>query len=105
MPKMLFADRLRLARKTRKLSVKVVAARLGISPAAVRHHENAFRVPDIALLYQYAALYKVTADWLYLGRGEGPSSPQDKPDEPEPGDQRAARAVLRALAKRRGGVA
>lgn len=64
--------RLRLARDEAGLSREQAASRLGLSIAAIQHHENGFRElrPEIAL--RYSKLYKISLDWLYSGQGIDP---------------------------------
>lgn len=67
--------RLRKARKAAGLSTAVVAERMGMTPAAVRHHENGRNEPSLDQISSYTSIYKVTADWVLRGLGSGPGDP------------------------------
>lgn len=66
------ADRLKDARVAANLDKRAVAARMGMSESAIRHHENGTREPDLETLWRYAKLYRVSTDWLLSGVGPGP---------------------------------
>lgn len=69
--------RLHTARKARGLSRKVVAERLHVSEAAVQHHESGKNDPSLPLLARYSRIYKISTDWIILGKGKGPLDARD----------------------------
>jgi phage repressor protein C with HTH and peptisase S24 domain len=65
-------DRLRFARKKAKLSVEVLAKRVGFSSSGVRAHENGQNniKPDVA--EAYGKVLRIAPSWLLYGEGEAP---------------------------------
>lgn len=102
---MSMASRLRSAREAKGLDPSQVSERLGLSEAAVRHHENGTRNPKTKTIAQYSRLYGVSVDWILRGVGSGPT-PADAAEfidlwDSIPEDQRPlALEILRPLAKR-----
>lgn len=62
-------ERLKEARKARKLSREQVAQRIGKSVATVQHNENGTRSITIDTLYDYCATLRISTDWLIAGLG------------------------------------
>lgn len=71
-------ERLKQARKARGLSRKTVAERLHVTEAAIQHHESGKNDPSLPLLARYARLYKISTDWIILGKGKGPLDARDQ---------------------------
>lgn len=69
--------RLKRARQARKLSREQVSTRLGISVSAVQHHESGRNDPTMDNLAKYSKTYRISTDWIILGKGKGPLDPRD----------------------------
>jgi transcriptional regulator with XRE-family HTH domain len=63
-----FGQRFKTARKQRGLSQEQIAAVMGVSRVSVSHYENGKNFPQIAELVRFCDEYKVSMDWLVLGR-------------------------------------
>lgn len=63
-----FGHRFRTSRKQRGLSQEQVAATMCVSRVSVSHYENGKNFPQIAELIRFCDEYKVSMDWLVLGR-------------------------------------
>lgn len=63
-----FGQRFKAARKQRGLSQEQIAATMGVSRVSVSHYENGKNFPQIAELVRFCEEYKVSMDWLILGR-------------------------------------
>lgn len=66
-----FGDRLKRARKEKKLTQEEVAKRLGIDDTTISKYENDKSEPDNKTLNDLAGLYEVSVDYL-LGRTDDP---------------------------------
>lgn len=62
-------ERLKAARKARKLSREQVAQRIGKSVATVQYNENGTRSITVDSLYDYCTTLRVSTDWLIAGLG------------------------------------
>lgn len=62
-------ERLKQARKERKLSREQLAERMQLSVATVQHNENGTRSMTLETLDDYCRILKVTRDWLVAGIG------------------------------------
>jgi transcriptional regulator with XRE-family HTH domain len=62
-------ERLKQARKARKLSREQIAQRIGKSVATVQHNENGERSITIDTLYAYCTALRISTDWLIAGIG------------------------------------
>lgn len=69
----IFSQRLRKARKTKKLSQTELAENAGFQPSAISHFETGKRSPSFANLKKLADALEVTVDYL-LGRAEEPTN-------------------------------
>lgn len=65
-------DRLRMLRTCRKLSLKQVSERLGVSVSALSEYELDVKNPSYKNLIKFARLYNVSCDYL-LGNEEFPA--------------------------------
>ncbi len=65
----IFADRLRTARESRKMSQSDLAEKAGLLPSAVSHFETGRRSPSFANLKALSDALKVTTDYL-IGRSD-----------------------------------
>jgi len=63
-----FGQRFKVARKQRGLSQEQIAATMGVSRVSVSHYENGKNFPQITELVRFCEEYKVSMDWLVLGR-------------------------------------
>jgi transcriptional regulator with XRE-family HTH domain len=63
-----FGQRFKAARKQRGLSQEQIAVVMGVSRVSVSHYENGKNFPQIAELVRFCEEYKVSMDWLVLGR-------------------------------------
>src|SRR5260370_40041578 len=68
----IFADRLRTARESRKMSQSDLAEKAGLLPSAVSHFETGRRSPSFANLKALADALKITPDYL-IGRSDQPN--------------------------------
>lgn len=66
-----FAERLKKARKQKKLTQKEVAEYLGIATHSYQNYEGGQRQPDFETLVVIADYFEVTTDYL-LGRADLP---------------------------------
>ena len=62
-------QRFKHMRTSAGLSVRDMAAVLGIAPSAWHHYETGYRQPDAAVMFHVAKTFGITLDWLWLGRG------------------------------------
>lgn len=62
---MSFGERLKAARKNKKLTQVEVAERVGIDDTTLSKYENDKSEPDNETLTKLADLYEVSFDWLY----------------------------------------
>lgn len=69
----IFSERLRTARKSKRLSQVDLAKRTDLLPSAVSHFENGRRSPSFDNLRKLADALEVTVDYL-LGRAQEPKS-------------------------------
>jgi len=69
----IFSERLRMARKSKRLSQTDLAKRADFLPSAVSHFENGRRSPSFDNLRKLADALEVTVDYL-LGRAQEPKS-------------------------------
>ena len=69
----IFSERLRAARKSKRLSQADLAKRTDLLPSAVSHFENGRRSPSFDNLRKLADALAVTVDYL-LGRAQKPKS-------------------------------
>jgi len=67
----MFAKRLELLRKQKKLTHQDMADKLGITRQAYSNYENGKREPDYSTLEKIADFFKVKVDYL-LGRTDDP---------------------------------
>jgi transcriptional regulator with XRE-family HTH domain len=65
----IFAERLRTARESRKMSQSDLAKETGLMPSAVSHFETGRRSPSFANLKALSDALKVTTDYL-IGRSD-----------------------------------
>ena len=67
----LFSARLKLLRKTHKVSAAALAAAIGISRPAISQFENAANFPHVNTLVALADYFDVSLDYL-VGRSDVP---------------------------------
>jgi ribosome-binding protein aMBF1 (putative translation factor) len=60
----IFAERVKDLREEQGMGVRELAAKLGISHAAVSNYESCKRTPDIETCRLYAQFFNVTGDYL-----------------------------------------
>lgn len=70
-------ERLKQARKARGFSRAVVAERMRVTEAAIQHHESGKNDPSLPLLAKYARIYRISTDWIIMGKGKGPTDARD----------------------------
>lgn len=63
----IFAERIKLLRKEKKLSAEKLGKYLGYSQSSISSYECCSRKPDVDVLYAYAEFFNVPSDYL-LGR-------------------------------------
>ncbi len=63
-----FGDRLKQARKNKRLTQNDVAEQLGVDFTTVSKYENDKSQPDNETLRELAGLYEVSIDWLLTGK-------------------------------------
>lgn len=73
-------ERLKAARKARKLSREQVAQRIGKSVATIQHNENGTRSITIDTLTDYCKTLRISTDWLIAGIGQMSSPGTGDPD-------------------------
>ena len=90
----MFADRLKEARKQKKLSQEKLSEMLNVSQSAISSYESGARKPDIDFLPQIAKALDVSVSYL-LGRDEQPQT------SPSPADRQRqdVEAMLRAMSE------
>jgi transcriptional regulator with XRE-family HTH domain len=76
-------ERLKAARKARKLSREQVAQRIGKSVATIQHNENGTRSITIDTLTDYCKTLRISTDWLIAGIGQMSSPGTGDPDVAE----------------------
>lgn len=59
-----FAERLKELRQEKKLSLKQLAKKIGVSDTAINRWENQLRTPNIENLYNLAVVFDVSSDYL-----------------------------------------
>lgn len=59
-----FAERLKKIRKGRKLTQSQLAETLGIAVSTLSRYENSKTIPNFSTISRYAAILKVTPEWL-----------------------------------------
>lgn len=59
-----FAERIKVLREEQGLGVRELAAKIGISHAAISFYENCKRTPDIGVCKKFADYFGVTGDYL-----------------------------------------
>lgn len=59
-----FAGRLQALREEKGLSIRQLAAELGMSHVAISYYENKKRVPDIMVAKKFADFFNTTCDYL-----------------------------------------
>jgi transcriptional regulator with XRE-family HTH domain len=74
-----FADRLKKRRNDFDLTQKKLAEILGIDEGTIQNYEKD-KLPKGDYLILLAKELKCTTGWLLAGEGEGPDSPEGKPD-------------------------
>ena len=67
----MLAERIRLLRKERKLTMKQLGERIGVSESAVSQYESGGRSPDVDKLTQLARVLGCTTDYL-VGNVDSP---------------------------------
>lgn len=70
-------ERLKQACKVRGWSRKIVAERMHLTEGAIQHHESGDNDPTMPNLAKYSRIYKVSTDWIILGKGKGPLDQRD----------------------------
>jgi transcriptional regulator with XRE-family HTH domain len=96
-------ERLRAARGTRGLSLRQLAARLGVSPSLISQIETGRSSPSVSTLYAIAAELDVSLDDLLFNDRRPPEGPApvsrpgttDAPAPPEPVQRAATRHRIR----------
>lgn len=73
----MFADRIKAARKQKKISQEKLSEMLNVSQSAISSYESGARKPDIDFLPQIAKALDVSVSYL-LGRDEGQPQPAPK---------------------------
>lgn len=73
----MFADRLKEARKQKKISQEKLSEMLNVSQSAISSYESGARKPDIDFLPQIAKALDVSVSYL-LGRDEEQTQPAPK---------------------------
>jgi len=76
-------ERLKRARKERKLSREQLAERMALSVATIQHNENGTRSITLETLDDYCRILKVTRDWLVAGIGPMSAGGAADPDAAE----------------------
>lgn len=59
-----FGGRLRLLRKEKNMTQKVLAARLGLATSAICSYEAGARYPSYEILIKIAGIFRVSTDYL-----------------------------------------
>jgi transcriptional regulator with XRE-family HTH domain len=57
-------DRIRELRTEKNLTIKQVAAEIGVAPTAICNYEAGIREPSIALIKKMCALFDCSSDYL-----------------------------------------
>lgn len=83
----IFAERLKLARKEKRLTQRQLASKLGIVHSTIALYETGERKPDLEMLCKIADFFAVSTDWL-LGRGAGESGEEGEKHRPLAGNCR-----------------
>ena len=60
----IFAERIKLLRKEKKLSATKLGEYIGYSRSAISSYECCTRIPDIMVLYAYSEFFNVPTDYL-----------------------------------------
>ena len=90
-------EHLREARRTRRLSLRDLAERLGVSPSLISQIETGRANPSVSTLYAIAAELDVSLDeLLFSGRVSVPPSPIAAPPEAASGTMTQASPIQRA---------
>ena len=82
-----FAERLRKQRKENHLTQADLAAKIGVSKAAVAMWEKGTRMPDSGRLVRIADLFDKRLDYM-MGRTDDESSLTDEDTKPQNGSSR-----------------
>lgn len=77
-----FGDRVAAAREAGGMSQSVLARRIGVRVATLRHWENDISEPRANRLSMLAGLLNVSMMWLINGEGEGLDAPQPEASLP-----------------------
>lgn len=91
----MFADRIKAARKQKKISQEKLSEMLNVSQSAISSYESGARKPDIDFLPQIAKALDVSVSYL-LGRDEGQPQPSPSPADRQ---RRDVEAMLRAMSE------
>lgn len=75
--------RLTQARTARKLTREQLAKRLGLSTAAVQHHESGLRGIRRTNAEAYAKALRISVEWLFTGIGDMQGGPTADPEVAE----------------------
>lgn len=88
-----FGDRLKLIREERRLSLKDVAQKFGLTHTAVYRYEQGLREPPVDFIRGFCRLYQVSSDFLF-GLSDTQSIPAQNPYSGLSPDHRAALDTL-----------
>jgi transcriptional regulator with XRE-family HTH domain len=95
-------DRLRTRRQELGLSLRDLAARLGVSPSLISQIERGRANPSVSTLYALVSELDISLDDLLFDRRSGERASEGRTaDEPRPASSAAARSPLQAAAHRR----
>ena len=78
---MTFGERLRMARKHRKMTQKVLAAKTNLGPSHISTYENDDAVPSLFVGAELARALGVSLTWLATGKREKPRAVNVKDGE------------------------
>jgi transcriptional regulator with XRE-family HTH domain len=93
-------ERLRAERRSRGLSLRALADRLGVSPSLISQIETGRAMPSVSTLYAIANELAVSVDALLFNGGEGSPSRDEPRTAPTPDPEAASSPVLRAAQRK-----
>ena len=73
---MTLGERLQELRKSRQFSQEQLAEQLGVSRQAISKWESGQATPDVNNIIKLSGIYKVTTDYLLMGKETGEPSPR-----------------------------
>lgn len=102
---MTLGQRIKAARKLRKLSQEVVAEALGVTKQAVSGWERGRETPEVPRLMPIARRLKVPVEWLLDGHGDPPEEASDPLNGITPDERAAAMSFIEVMRRRQQQVA